>query len=191
MPEAVDPVPSPLSDWVLAWSGRYDRSYDAPIERLAGTSELGLEETKEVYRWKLRRLWPERASRLVESWVDEDVRRLTSRAAQCNDEMAACRLLQMLPGAGPAVASALLMAMNPRRYTVMDKRSLKSLHALGFWPDEYGRVASTWFYPEYLSVCRKLCAQLGDPVPAGFRTLRTLDRALFKARGRWPMLPDE
>ena len=99
-------MPSPLSDWVLAWSGRYDRSYDAPIERLAGTSELGLEETKEVYRWKLRRLWPERASRLVESWVDEDVRRLTSRAAQCNDEMAACRLLQMLPGAGPAVASA-------------------------------------------------------------------------------------
>ncbi|MHB8290276.1 MAG: hypothetical protein ACYDEY_13800 [Acidimicrobiales bacterium] len=172
-----------LTEWVEAWNNKYDPRWDDQIAVLRDKSELRLCDLRALYDWKLRRLWPERAKRSLESWPEEDIQQLSRRAINCNDEMGAVRLFQMLPGSGPSVASAILAAIKPDDFTVMDVRALSSLITLGCWPEDHGDHASAWYYPKYISVCRAIRDVLDDPIPAADRTLRTVDRALFAANG--------
>jgi len=64
------------------------------------------------------------------------------------------------------VASAVLTAINPERFTIIDFRSLEALGA-------ETKDRSVGFYLEYLDYCRNL-------VRENRTELRTLDRALWQ-----------
>lgn len=64
---------------------------------------------------------------------EPEVRDLTRRAFACDDELGALLILNQVPGLSTAGSSAVLAAQNPTMYTVMDRRALASLVALGRW----------------------------------------------------------
>lgn len=104
--------------------------------------------------------------------------KLTRRAFACQDELGALRILTLIPSVGPAGASAILMAHDPNRFTVMDVRAIKSLHFLGRWNGEkFGWSASAFGWPTYLATCVELSTR-------SRRSLRDVDRALWAAKGR-------
>jgi hypothetical protein len=78
----------------------------------------------------------------------------------------AVAVLTALHGVGIPMASAILTAINPERYTVLDFRALESL-GITNWPENVA------FYVFYLEACRELAAKHG-------KSLRTLDRALWQ-----------
>ena len=78
----------------------------------------------------------------------------------------AVAVLTALRGVGIPMASAILTAINPERYTVLDFRALESL-GIKNWRDSFA------FYVTYLEACRELAARHG-------KSLRTLDRALWQ-----------
>jgi len=86
----------------------------------------------------------------------------------------ALETLQKLHGVGLPVASAILTAINPERFTIIDFRALE---ALGHPQQDEG------FYIAYLNFCRNLAAQkvispqIELPAPTA---LRALDRALWQ-----------
>ena len=84
-------------------------------------------------------------------------------------------------GWGPAMGSAILAATQPDRFTVIDKRALKSLRAHGLHPvgDENATLAD---WTGYLATCRSIALQCGF-------TLRDVDRALYAANGSVGMPP--
>lgn len=81
-----------------------------------------------------------------------------------------------LHGAKERVASAILAAFRPDRYTVMDRRAYSTLVACGELPDMRG---SSWLktWDPYLMSCRRIAKRTG-------LDLRTVGRALFRANGR-------
>jgi hypothetical protein len=85
------------------------------------------------------------------------------------------KILIRLNGVGVPVASALLMVWHPDEHTVIDKRAVKSLVENGEIddpaPDKYPP------YTHYLAVCNAISKRCG-------RCLRTVDRALYEAKGR-------
>lgn len=72
-------------------------------------------------------------------------------------------------------ASAILMFVNPQKYTVIDQRAWRTLHKTGELTR--GEADQTRYnasdYEHYLSICRQLSVRYDTD-------LRTLDRALFQ-----------
>jgi hypothetical protein len=123
-----------------------------------------------IVRWK-----SERAVHYLIGNSDEKIRRVLSIAAspQSSTQDAVNALLE-LHGVDLAVASAVLAAIYPERYTVLDYRALEALgHARH----------DIHFYEEYLAFCKRLAesnivkpqSELPAPTP-----LRALDRALWE-----------
>jgi hypothetical protein len=166
-----------FGDWVDRWSRKYQQVGDSRIEKLAGKDAFSAEDVQKVYEWKYRRMWPKRKIEAMRRLPEERVVDLSRRAFLCDDELGALMILTLIPGAGAAGASALLMARDPSRYTVMDVRAINSLIALGFWSENQGTRASCLTWPDYLSVCRNLAALT-------HRSLRIVDRALWSANGQ-------
>jgi hypothetical protein len=87
--------------------------------------------------------------------------------------------LTKLVGVGIPMASAILTAIFPERYTVIDFRALE---ALGHKPE------SVDFYEEYLTFCRSLAADLaqrGVIHPQKDHSAPTVLRALDRALWQW------
>jgi hypothetical protein len=86
----------------------------------------------------------------------------------------AIEALMALHGVGLPVASAILTAIFPERYTIIDFRALEALGQ---------RVHDEKFYEEYLAFCKRLAdsgvikPQVEFPAPTA---LRALDRALWQ-----------
>jgi hypothetical protein len=106
---------------------------------------------------------------------DEQVRHvLAVAAAPESTTEAAVKALLELHGVDISVASAILAAIYPERYTVLDYRVLE---AVGYARHD------VHFYEEYLAFCKRLAdsniikpqSELPGPTP-----LRTLDRALWE-----------
>jgi hypothetical protein len=117
---------------------------------------------KSIVKWKSAR----RAT-LVDDNTDSDIAVALQFAATPNTpEAMAVAVLTTLHGVGIPMASAILTAINPERYTVLDFRALQSL-GVEQWPDSIG------FYVAYLNACRDLAQRHG-------KTLRNLDRALWQ-----------
>jgi hypothetical protein len=123
-----------------------------------------------IVRWK--------SERLVQYLIgnsNEKIRRvLAVVAAPENSTEAAVKALLELHGVDLPVASAILAAIFPERYTVLDFRALEALgHARH----------DVRFYEEYLAFCKRLAesnivtpqSELPAPTP-----LRTIDRALWE-----------
>jgi hypothetical protein len=80
------------------------------------------------------------------------------------------RVLGLLHGVAPRVASAILTVYDPDQFTVFDFRAVESLHKLGHLDSP--RVAEIT-YIRHVEECRSLATECGLP-------LRDLDRALWK-----------
>lgn len=123
-----------------------------------------------IVRWK-----SERVVQYLIANSTEKIRRVLSIAASPDSTTCdAVKTLLELQGVDIPVASAILAAIFPERYTVLDYRSLEALgHARH----------DVHFYEEYLAFCKRLAeseivkpqSDLPAPTP-----LRALDRALWE-----------
>lgn len=132
--------------------------------------DYSLANLEAIVRWK--------SERLVQYLIgnsNEKIRRVLAVAAASDTSTeTAVKVLLELHGVDLPVASAILAAIFPERYTVLDYRALEALgHARH----------DVRFYEEYLSFCKRLAesnivtpqSELPAPTP-----LRTLDRALWE-----------
>ena len=166
-----------LQDWIDAWRQKYSDD-DSEIAPLVGKPSLTADDLEPLFQWKYRSIWPKRKIRAMRAFPADQLAALTQRAFACPDELGALRILTLIPSVGPAGASAILMAHDPSRFTVMDKRAIKSLVFLGRWSTlELGSSASALGWPTYLGTCLDLSRR-------SLRTLRQVDRALWAAKGR-------
>ena len=132
--------------------------------------DYSLANLEAIVRWK-----SERAVQYLIGNSTEKIRHALSIAASPNSTTeAAVKALYDLHGVDLPVASAILAAIFPERYTVLDYRALEALgHARH----------DVHFYEEYLAFCKRLAesnivkpqSELPGPTP-----LRTLDRALWE-----------
>lgn len=113
--------------------------------------------------------------RSLDKESDERIAALSQRAFACSDDLGALLILQQLTGIGPALASAILMAQNPTRYTVMDVWAVAALRWLEELPEGASAGSSVWL--AYLEACRQMSSRTGE-------SLRVVDRALYKGRGK-------
>jgi len=132
--------------------------------------DYSLANLEAIVRWK-----SERAVQVLIGNSNDKIRRALAVATtpEASTEAAVKALLD-LHGIDIALASAVLAAIFPERYTVLDYRTLEALgHARH----------DVRFYEEYLAFCKRLAesnivrpqSELPAPTP-----LRTLDRALWE-----------
>lgn len=132
--------------------------------------DYSLANLEAIVRWK-----SERAVQYLIGNSNEKIRRVLAVAASPESSTeAAVKVLLELHGVDLPVASAILAAIHPGQYTVLDYRALEALgHARH----------DVHFYEEYLAFCKRLAdsnivkpqSELPAPTP-----LRTIDRALFE-----------
>jgi len=132
--------------------------------------DYSLANLEAIVRWK-----SELAVHYLIGNSDEKIRRVLSVAASPESTTgAAVRALLELHGIDITLASAIMAAIFPDRYTVLDYRSLE---ALGHSRHD------VHFYEEYLAFCKRLAesniVKPQDDLP-GATPLRTLDRALWE-----------
>ena len=132
--------------------------------------DYSLANLEAIVRWK-----SERAVQVLIGNSNEKIRRAlaVANSPESSTETAVKALLD-LHGIDIALASAVLAAIFPERYTVLDYRTLEALgHARH----------DVRFYEEYLAFCKRLAEsnivrpQSELPAPT---SLRTLDRALWE-----------
>lgn len=132
--------------------------------------DYSLANLEAIVRWK-----SERVVHYLIGNSNEKIRRVLAVAASPDSttEASVTALLE-LHGVDIPVASAILAAIFPERYTVLDYRALEALgHARH----------DVHFYEEYLDFCKRLAdsniVQPQSELPAP-TSLRTLDRALWE-----------
>ncbi len=139
-------------------------------EAIRKKGEYTLANLEAIVRWK-----SERVVHYLIGNSNEKIRRALAIAASPESTTeSAVRALLELHGVDLPVASAILAAIYPERYTVLDFRALE---ALGHSRHD------VHFYEEYLAFCKRLAesnivkpqSELPAPTP-----LRALDRALWE-----------
>lgn len=173
------PLDSPqLTAWVRDWAETYPLDHDELLHPLEENKYLDRAGWETVVRWKFgsgdtRRLRnAQHHIAAVSDAVLEDVS--AAAAVGCRDDDYAMRLIRTMPGVGSGLGSAALMALAPKRFTVLDGRALASTRALGFDLPRGPQRPATWL--PYLAACREISAATELP-------LRTVDRALYCANG--------
>jgi hypothetical protein len=156
--------------WLKAWAATYPAESDEQFERLAGKLAPTYEDVRAVIRWKSKRSLGYFARNHREA-----VESVVQRALASSDDLEALQLLTGLHGVKERVASAILAAFRPDRFTVMDTRAWRSLVRHGFLTDLEGESWRARWVP-YLSTCREISAR-------NELHLRAVDRALFRAAG--------
>ncbi len=121
------------------------------------------ENLKVIVRWKSAR-----KIAFIDDNTDSEIARALRFAADTRtSEKLAVEILDRLHGVGLPMASAILTAIHPDKYTVIDFRALESL-GVSKWPTD-----SIDYYVSYLQKCRELAHK-------HHVDLRTLDRALWQ-----------
>ena len=144
---------------------RYNEKEDEPALAAGARIRAGCytaENLGIIFKWKTRnrgvsRLWKNDPAEIADA---------LKLAVLATRERSAVAVLRGLSGVDTPVASAILTAINPTRYTIIDFRALETLGVRS--PDR-----SLPFYLCYLRYCRAVAAkhEIG---------LRTLDRALWQ-----------
>lgn len=131
------------------------------------------ENLRVIYRWKMQS-WSYlgQEDRYFNKNTDDDVADILSTVVGevkgSDDCRRALRELQSLKGVGLPVASAILTAIFPGRFTVIDVMALRALGVIN--PP---KVMNDSFYVRYLTYCRAKAKCLGI-------SLRDFDRALWQ-----------
>jgi len=150
---------------ITALAERYGYNEDSDALR-AGESiqrgEYSRENLTTIFQWKTKGRGISRLRRNTDQEI-EDALRL---AVDARTERSAISVLSGLYGADVPVASAVLTAISPDRYTIIDFRALESL-------GNPTSNRSVDFYLVYLNACRELAATHGV-------ALRKFDRALWQ-----------
>jgi hypothetical protein len=173
------------SDFVAYWSDRYvaeemkndreRRLFEETGPAASVRGYLTAHELTEIGRWKSRRSM----GYLVKNTptLVEDITCLAF--APATPHYLRHRILCLLEGVQPAVASAILTIWSSDKYTVLDYRAVDALqmlekrgllHGLTVPPGGRGNLPA---YYTYLQVCRVAAEHVGV-------SLRSLDRALWK-----------
>jgi hypothetical protein len=147
------------------WAGRYDAKDDE--DALDAGHRIAAKQNTEkdiyiIFEWKTRNRG---VSRLREN-EGKDILDALLAATTAPDERTAVETLTRLSGVGVPVASAILTAIHPDRYTVIDFRALEALGT-------NTKNRSLPFYLRYLRYCRETAERYGV-------RLRQLDRALWQ-----------
>ena len=148
---------------VVAQRYRYAEDTDATeAGRRISRGEYSLRHLEAIFRWKTK---GRGISRLKRNSLVE-VADALQLATAAKTERAAMAVLVGLYGVQVPVASAVLTAINPKRYTIIDFRALEALGVNTYVP-------TIDFYLSYLTFCRELASRCRVD-------LRTLDRALWQ-----------
>jgi hypothetical protein len=99
--------------------------------------------------------------------TDAEIEQALQSVVTADGERSAIEALDKLHGVGVPVASALLTAIDPEKYTIIDVHALRSLGM----SDTY--IQKVDYYLAYLKKCRELAQQFKI-------SLRTLDHALWQ-----------
>jgi len=153
--------PADIPALARRYNSKEDEAALAAGARIAA-GRYAAEELGIIFKWKTRNRG---VSRLQMNDAGEitDALRL---AVLAGSERSAIAVLRGLSGVDTPVASAVMTAINPERYTVIDFRALEALGT--DTPDR-----SLPFYLCYLQYCRGIAAQHDT-------SLRSLDRALWQ-----------
>jgi hypothetical protein len=186
MPTAIET----LTEWVRSWAAAYNGPHDDQLRPLNSKTEWNSTDRERVAHWKFEsnRARLTRTLKLLARNKPSLADELNRRALACNDDVGAWLIAQQILGVGPALASSMLMAYDRERFTVIDQRAFSSIVVLvqsGSLTDsdvDPGPLiqgaqftAGTWL--AYLNACRSLRRITGC-------SLRTVDRALYEARGQ-------
>jgi hypothetical protein len=147
------------------WAGRYKAAGDedalAAGRRIAA-GEYQRAHLQTIFKWKTN----DRGKGRLADNTDAEIADALRLATLAHSDRCAMAVLLGLHGVAVPVAAAILTAINPARYTVIDFRALRSL---GY--EALDR--SIDLYLKYLGFCRELADRHGLP-------LRTVDRALWQ-----------
>jgi hypothetical protein len=130
--------------------------------RKISNGDYSLTNLRAIYDWKTAGRGRGRITANRQAEISE----ILKFAASAKSERAAISVLCGLKGVAVPVASAILTAINPERYTIIDFRALEALGT-----DSTNR--SVDYYLQYVATCRKLANEHRT-------TLRELDRALWQ-----------
>jgi len=133
-----------------------DEAMEAAGKRIA-EGNFSIDNLEIIYDWKS----PRRRA-LLRLNSSERIERALKNALRAQDVGQAVCALTQLKGIGVKMASAILTAMDPDRYTVLDFRALQALGC-----EDHEEIE---FYVDYLAYCKEKAAELGV-------SLRDFDRA--------------
>lgn len=133
-------------------------------------SGFNISNLEEIYRWKNKKRG---RFDLVQRNAPDDLNEAIEVARRTTSDSVAISALSGLGGIGIPTASAILAAMFPERFTVID---VLALEALGI--RHYSLTVP--YYLDYLEYCRKLVAEHGIRPQGEASALRILDRALWQ-----------
>lgn len=169
-----------LTAWVTQWSCRYDPAQDHMLQGVLGRHSLDRAGFEAVIDWAFALKRHDRALQDLTVESDAELVDLSAAARRCASDTAAVRIIGCVNGVGLALGSALLMVMDPDRWTVLDRRTLTSVRTIGYdtVPSNSLRYA-TW--TPFCAACRDITARTRLP-------LRTVYRALHIASGE-PAMP--
>jgi hypothetical protein len=142
--------------------GYQSDDYALEAGRQIRAGNYGRHQLQVIFQWKTK---GRGKSRLLRN-SDDEIADALHLASNANTERAAVAVLLGLHGVQAPVASAILTAIDPERYTVIDFRALEALGN-----DSEDRTVN--FYLAYLKTCRQLASKHGV-------TLRDFDRALWQ-----------
>ncbi|HYK82091.1 MAG TPA: hypothetical protein VEU55_03025 [Gemmatimonadales bacterium] len=148
-------IPKLAAEYMSKWADR-DRKMEDAGRRIA-SGDVTRANLEDIYRWKsARRIG------LLRTNTDADIEQALKAAIGAEDVKVAVQSLTSLAGVGVKMASAILTAVDPERYTVLDVRALEAFGLKD--SDDVG------LYVLYLEACRTMAKQYEV-------TLRDFDRA--------------
>jgi len=157
--------PRLIKDDAKALCEEYNYGNEADFEK-AGEAirngDYGRQHFEAIFRWKTKNRGKSRTLKNSDSEIAEALR----IAVVLKSPKLAISVLRGLAGVEIPVASAIMTAIKPKDYTILDFRAAE---ALG---EEPGQTWSIPYYERYLAFCKDLAAEWG-------MSLRDLDRALW------------
>ena len=114
-----------------------------------------------IVAWK-----SDRRLALISENSDSEIADALRLALRATEPRSALAVLTGLRGVGAPMASAILTAIDPEKYTVMDFRALEALGVAD------ANTGLEFYLRHYLPECKRLASEAGV-------SLRTLDRALW------------
>lgn len=161
-----------------------DPIYDEELERLKtlpeafATDEWTIDDLEWIIKWKVGTAFEKPTLRHIRSNSDEQIRRAIETAVNASAVGEKVNALTSIKGVGVPVASAILLFINPERYTVIDVRAWGALHELGYVDRELSDDPTAEEYLIYLGACWTLANEYDV-------SLRTLDMALWALGGEY------
>lgn len=130
------------------------------------------EDLEWIIEWKVGNAFVKPVLRHLRNNDDEEIQKSIDTAVHQSSIRSKVEALTSLNGVGVPVASAILLFINPKRFTVIDKRAWNVLHESEYLSQELSDDPTVEEYLLYLGACWALANEYDV-------SLRTLDMALW------------